>query len=689
MKSLSFVFSALIFRIFHPFTAANRSKALLLLGGLLTLPAAATQLTLSTGWSLQSSTKATQTGNVISTAGFQASGWYPITIPATVVAGLLQNNVYADPFYSKNLSLINPTDFTPAWWYRTEFTLPLSENGKRVWLKLEGLNYRANVWFNGTQLSTTTSTVGPFRSFEFDVTSLVNYTGSNALAVQISAPVDYSTDLTVFFVDWSPTPPDKNMGILNDVVVSTSGSANIRHPLVSTKFDLPSLTVAHLTVAAEVTNGSNASVSGTVDGTIGAISFSQPITLAAHQTLRVTFTPAAYPQLNVSNPSIWWPWEYGTPNLNTLNLSVSLGGQLSDSLTTQFGIRQITAALNSGGSRVFSINGKPILIRGAAWSPDMFQRRNPARQEAEVRYARDLNLNTLRFEGKFEDENMFQLTDKYGLLVMIGWCCCDAWQNSSSWNAEQTTVGTDSLRNQMYRLRIHPSILVWLNGSDETAASSVEQSYVNMEADLQWPNPTIACAADRSTTQEGPTGVKMNGPYDYEPPAYWETDTSKVGGGAWNFSTDISPGADVPPIESLQQFIPAADLWPIGSYWTFHCGQDVFANLDVFTNAMTKRYGAASSAADYAAKAQISTYESHRAMFEAYGRHKYTSTGVIQWMMNNAWPGMFWHVYDYYLRPGGTYFGVKNALEPLHIQYSRTLTRPSPSSIPLFNPTAT
>ena len=63
-------------------------------------------------------------------------------------------------------------------------------------------------------------------------------------------------------------------------------------------------------------------------------------------------------------------------------------------------------------------------------------------------------------------------------------------------------------------------------------------------------------------------------------------------------------------------------------------------------------------------------YEGHRAMFEAFGRNKYTATGVIQWMLNNAWPGMIWHLYDWYLRPGGSYFGAKKACEPLHVQYS-------------------
>jgi exo-1,4-beta-D-glucosaminidase len=68
--------------------------------------------------------------------------------------------------------------------------------------------------------------------------------------------------------------------------------------------------------------------------------------------------------------------------------------------------------------------------------------------------------------------------------------------------------------------------------------------------------------------------------------------------------------------------------------------------------------------------AQTMEYDSERAMFEAYSKNKYTSTGVIQWMLNNAWPSMIWHLFDYYLDAGGGYFGTKKACEPLHIQYS-------------------
>src|SRR5207253_7240546 len=73
---------------------------------------------------------------------------------------------------------------------------------------------------------------------------------------------------------------------------------------------------------------------------------------------------------------------------------------------------------------------------------------------------------------------------------------------------------------------------------------------------------------------------------------------------------------------------------------------------------------------DYARVSQLAAYEGERAMFEAYGRNKYHATGVIQWMLDNAWPGLVWHLYDYYLVAGGGYFGTKKALEPLHVQFS-------------------
>ena len=226
----------------------------------------------------------------------------------------------------------------------------------------------------------------------------------------------------------------------------------------------------------------------------------------------------------------------------------------------------------------------------------------------------------------------------------------------------------ESLASQIRILRKHPSVFVWLNGSDNPPPAEIEKSYLAVLHDLRWPNPVISSASAQPTTVSGKSGVKMTGPYDYVPPMYWSADTHA--GGAYGYNTETSPGPAIPGRGSLERFIPRDQLWPINDTWNFHAGGEHFATIDVFTEGLNRRYGKATSLDDYLRKAQAMSYDGERAMFEAYSQRKYVATGVIQWLMNNAWPSLIWHLYDYYLVPTGGYFGVKKACEPVHVQYS-------------------
>ena len=162
----------------------------------------------------------------------------------------------------------------------------------------------------------------------------------------------------------------------------------------------------------------------------------------------------------------------------------------------------------------------------------------------------------------------------------------------------------------------------------------------------------------------------MTGPYDWVPPSYWMQDSTN--GGAWAYNTETSPGAAVPPIESIRKMMPVQDIqWPLDSVWLFHSAGGQFTKLlDRFNTALSNRYGPPKDVEDYTFTSQLMTYEGQRAMFEAYRRNEYVSTGVIQWMFNNAWPSIYWHLFDWYLLPAGGYFGTKKANEPVHAIYS-------------------
>lgn len=635
-------------------------------------------------WTLQSSAKLGDAGAALSRPGYEPAGWHTAGVPNTVVGALVENGTYPDPYFGLNLRSIpgtsypigsrftllpTPDDspFKPSWWYRIRFDLPEKLRGRAVFLHFDGINYRANVWVNGTRVAAADEVVGAFRRWEFDVTRLLHPGEPNALAVEVFGPEPH--DLAFMWVDWNPTPADKNMGLWDAVYLTDSGPLALRHPQVRSRLELPSLDVAHLSVSAEVWNTTDRPVSGIVRGAIEAIQFSRHVALGPRERTTLRFTPEDVPALDVKQPRLWWPYRWGAQNLYTLALDVDVDGAVSDRQEVRFGIQQMTSELTAQGHRLFKVNGQPILIRGGGWASDMLLRpKSRAQLEAELRYVREMGLNTIRLEGKLENDLFYDLADEYGILVMPGWCCCDQWEQWDKWDAEDHRVGPASLHDQALRLRNHPSVLAWFNGSDFPPPAKVERAYLDVLDRLAWPKPVLSNATDAPGPVSGPSGVKMRGPYDYVPPSYWLSDTRH--GGAFGFATEIGPGAAVPPLESLKQMLPAEHLWPIDEVWNFHAGGDEFKDVTRFTQALEARYGPAGGVEDYARKAQALTYESQRAMFEGYARNKYTATGVIQWMLNNAWPSLIWHLYDYYLRPGGGYYGTKKACEPLHVQYS-------------------
>ncbi len=659
-------------------------RLVVLLSLTLALPAYAAagplEVRLGDGWTLQSSCTVKSTGEALSTAGFDTTGWHKSSVPSTVVAALVADGTYPDPYSGTNfrnlpgvkykvganfshLPIPDDSPFKCSWWFRTEFAVP-GDAGEFASLRFDGINYRANIWLNGRKIGDSADVAGAYRSYVFDISGATNAGKPNALAIEVFPPTP--TDLAINWVDWNPMPPDKEMGIWKDVVLRTGGAVAIRDPFVSSDID-GEYKNAVLSVHADLVNVSDKPVQGSVKATIGGIVIDKTATLNAKETKTVTLTAAEFPALKIADPRLWWPRDFGKPELYDLKLTFEVDGKVSDQAERQFGIRKVTSEVTPSG-RVFSVNGQKILIRGGGWSGDALLRHSPARMDTEFKYVEDMGLNTIRLEGKLEREEFFERADRDGILVMAGWCCCDIWEEWKKWTPETRKVAAASLRDQIRRLRAHPSLLVWLNGSDGPPPADVESMYIDVLKKELWPNPYISSASAKATTVTGPSGVKMTGPYDYVPPNYWLVDTKN--GGAVGFNTETSPGAAIPTRQSIERMVGKDHLWPYDSTWAAHAGGEHFTRLTIYDRAMDQRYGKPASLDDYVRKSQAIAYEGERAMFEAYNRNKFTSTGVIQWMLNNAWPSTIWHLYDYYLVPGGGYYGTKHALEPVHAQYS-------------------
>ncbi len=641
------------------------------------------ETSLNKDWILFSSEKTNAEDSIISTSDFKLNDFYKTDIPKTVLAALVENGVYQNPYFGRNLLSIPEEQFHKPWWYRKEFNIDQIGKNDNYQLTLEGINYKAELWINGKMVAGEDTLEGPFGIFDFNVTEYL-IKGKNIIAVKIIPPVN--GDLTIGFVDWNPTPPDKMMGLWRGVKLKMTREVSLDDVFVKTKLDQETLNEAEITISAQLTNFSNKKVLGFVAGEFGeGRAFSKTFSLEPFESSQIIISSGDDKDLKIKNPKIWWPNNLGKPHLYKLSLQVKVNNKVSDKQEMRFGVREVEDFINEQGYRGYKINGKKILIKGAGWVDDMMLNDSDEKVIAQIKYARHMNLNTIRLEGFWgKNETLYNAADENGILIMLGWSC--QWEWKGYCGREETKymcidtprdieLQTWAYNQQVKWLRNHPSIFVWILGSDKYPSPEVQTRLLSYLAESDPTRPILlSCQNTKVTEPENinniyeDSRVKMYGPYQYEPPVYWYIDTSH--GGAYGFNTETGPGPQVPPLESIKKMLPEENLWPIDSMWNFHCAKNEFDNLDIFLQAFNNRYGEAETLEEFVIKSQMSNYEAMRPMFEAFGINKYVSTGVIQWMFNSAWPDLFWQLFDYSLMPSGAFYGTMKGCQPLNLVYN-------------------
>lgn len=645
-------------------------------------------IVMSENWKVTSSRNVSQTGKHLSTNESLSEDWLAAKVPSTILETLVENKVYEDPYYGENLKAIPTDEFQVPWWYRTTFMIDDDLSDLYGALYFDGINYKANVWLNGTLIADHNDINGAYKRTLVDVSKAV-IPGENILAIEVIPPKpgDFSTG----FVDWNPAPPDGNMGIFRPVTLRLHRGVRIEKPFVRTQIDFGDELAAKLTVSAELYNDRDREITGALKGKIGEVEFEQSITLTANESVKVLFDPDDYERLIFSDPRLWWPYHLGEPHLYDLDLEFVIDEHVSSLSHTRFGIREVTDYLLDKTHRGYIVNGEKVLIKGAGWTDDLLLMDTHEKIEAQVKYVKHMNLNCIRLEGIWgKDHKLYDLCDEYGLLLMVGWSC--HWEHEihmgipvnerfgAVYKPKDIEHVAHAWEDQVIWLRNHPSIFVWTVASDKVPITELERKYIETFAEYDPDRPYLNSTGGVGSDQHvigaedviseisGSSGVKMLGPYAYTAPGYWYTDTQF--GGAYGFNTETGPGAQVPQLDSLKKFIPEDKLWPINEVWDYHCGRYEFSTIRRFTTAISERYGTPETIEEFDRKAQAMNYELMRPMFEAFQVNKKKSTGVIQWMLNAAWPKMYWQLYDYYLNPNGAFYATRKACAPLQLIYN-------------------
>ncbi|MEU4191411.1 discoidin domain-containing protein [Kribbella sp. NPDC026611] len=306
---------------------------------------------IESGWTLTMDDFAgTADGAVLGQPGVDTSTWLPAVVPGTVLGSLVEQGRFPDPVEGMNNLEIPEALSRHAWWYHRKFDRPVA-SGTRAWLEFDGINHLAEVWLNGQQVG---SLQHPFARAAFDVTAALQ--AKNALAVRITPMphpgsagdkgdagqsfvqaatlyLDSPTLLAASGWDWMPAVRDRAAGIWNHVRLRFTGDVIVGDTRVVTK--VPSVDKATVAVTVPIRNAAGSARTVTVKAQFYGRTATRTITLQSRAITDVVFDPETF-----DDPELWWPNGYGEPTLHELSVTASIGGQVSDSRTTTFGIRE-------------------------------------------------------------------------------------------------------------------------------------------------------------------------------------------------------------------------------------------------------------------------------------------------------------------------------------------------------------
>ncbi len=270
-----------------------------------------------------------QKGRKISRPGFNDKDWLPATVPGTVLTSYLNLGAVPDPYYADQRFQVSDAFFTANdFWYRDTLTVPASYTGRRVWLNFDGINWKADIFVNGTSVG---HIAGAFIRGRFDITALVKPGQTCAVAVlihKVAHPgekikqksltycppnggilgLDSPTFVASLGWNWIPTIPGRNIGIWNDVSLSSTGAVSLVDPFVTTDLPLPDVSRADVTLKVDVQNHLAQARQGLLHRKHrhGEILLCQ-FRINAHETKTLVLDKTVCPQLSLRNPRLWWP----------------------------------------------------------------------------------------------------------------------------------------------------------------------------------------------------------------------------------------------------------------------------------------------------------------------------------------------------------------------------------------------
>ncbi|MGO1072849.1 beta-mannosidase [Lysobacter sp. CA199] len=400
--------------------------------------------------------------------------------------------------------------------------------------------------------------------------------------------------------------------------------------------------------------------------------------------------------LKIERPRLWYPVGYGEQALYTFKASLADSAGVQAQAQRRTGLRSVVLKREKdaiGQGFAFVINGIEVFAKGANAIPfDAFPARvTRERLRRDLQSARDANMNMIRNwgGGYYESDDFFELTDELGLLVWQDFMFGGGMQPGydPAFRANVVHEARDNVR----RLRNHPSIVLWCgNNEEETAWKDWGHSKKLIEADPKfaqtvWNGYVALFGKDlrEVVAQEG-AGV----PYWSSSPSNDLADKANDSNNGDKHYWDVWGGPALPAsayLDETPRFMSEYGLqgWPslrtIGAFAepdehgidtpVIRAHQKFLAG-DGNTRLLKYIRGEYGEPRDFADFVYLSQQVQAEGIELAALHHRASrprTMGSLYWQLNDVWPGASWASLDYFGRWKPLHFHTKRFFAPIAV----------------------
>jgi beta-galactosidase/beta-glucuronidase len=342
---------------------------------------------------------------------------------------------------------IGDTSFHPVVWYRRTFSVPRTFNGKRIFLHFGAVDYRAQVWVNGSQV---VSHEGGQTPFYADITGIAEPGEDITVVVRAEDPPG-DLEMPRGKQDWREHPHaiwyHRTTGIWQPVWLEAAGS-----PFITDLRWTPDLTNSTLELDLTLSPHNHPVVDVSVTLSLRGELLAEDLIRVRGTQLHRAFALDRGDAAMERGRCVWSP---GQPNLIEAEIAVTVDGVRTDLMQSYAGLRSVGT---SGGR--FLLNGEPYFLRLALeqgyWSDSHLAAPGDDALRFEVERAKALGFNGVRIHQKVEDPRFLYWCDRLGLLVWGE--MANPYVFSPTSTRRMTTEWLEVLRRDVS----HPCIVTWV-----------------------------------------------------------------------------------------------------------------------------------------------------------------------------------------------------------------------------------